>query len=105
MAWDRGSSNKRGYGYGWRVKRKAVLEAHAGLCAACLLVGLVTVATEVDHIVPKAKGGGDEESNLQPLCSDCHRKKSLADKGYKAKAPIGVDGFPSRPGEGQKVKR
>lgn len=29
----------------------------------------------VDHIVPKSKGGGDELSNLQPMCSRCNTKK------------------------------
>ena len=31
---------------------------------------------EVDHIKPKAKGGGDELSNLQPLYWDNNRAKS-----------------------------
>ena len=100
MAWDRGSSHKRGYGYAWRVKRKAVMEAYGGLCVACRLVGVITAATEVDHIIPKAKGGSDDESNLQPLCSECHRKKSLADKGYRTKPAIGIDGVPSALGGG-----
>ena len=30
---------------------------------------------EVDHIVPKAKGGQDDDSNLQLLCSHCNRVK------------------------------
>lgn len=30
---------------------------------------------EVDHIVPVAKGGTNDESNLQPLCHQCHVRK------------------------------
>lgn len=30
---------------------------------------------EIDHIVPKAKGGGDELSNLQPLYWENNRRK------------------------------
>jgi hypothetical protein len=31
---------------------------------------------EVDHIMPVAKGGGSERSNLQALCADCNLGKS-----------------------------
>ncbi len=37
-------------------------------------------ATDVDHIVPKAKGGSDDRSNLQPLCEACHKAKTVADR-------------------------
>ncbi|MDE2700394.1 MAG: DNA methyltransferase [Gemmatimonadota bacterium] len=47
---------------------------------------------EVDHIIPKAKGGTDHISNLQLLCSPCNKLKStrsheellvlLTDKGW-----------------------
>lgn len=29
----------------------------------------------IDHIIPKAKGGGNGLSNLVPMCSECNRKK------------------------------
>jgi 5-methylcytosine-specific restriction enzyme A len=38
--------------------------------------GLVEEATEVDHIIPKAQGGLDEESNLQSLCKPHHSAKT-----------------------------
>jgi HNH endonuclease len=32
-----------------------------------------------DHIVPRAEGGSDEPSNLQWLCCNCHRLKTIDD--------------------------
>lgn len=46
------------------------------LCQVCLALGLLTPATEVDHIIPKAKGGADDERNLQAICTDCHASKT-----------------------------
>lgn len=30
---------------------------------------------QADHIIPVARGGKDEDSNLRTLCSACNRKK------------------------------
>ena len=30
---------------------------------------------EVDHIIPRSKGGTDHKHNLQLLCGNCNRKK------------------------------
>jgi 5-methylcytosine-specific restriction endonuclease McrA len=34
-------------------------------------------AKHVDHIVPKALGGTDDEGNLQAICVECHQQKTL----------------------------
>ena len=43
------------------------------------------VATDVDHVVPKAAGGGDDGGNLHALCHRCHarrtRQRQLTEKG------------------------
>ena len=42
----------------------------------CRMCGRVTAHGEVDHIVPLAVGGGNNEENLQWCCVSCHRLKS-----------------------------
>lgn len=55
------------------------------LCVVCAAMTppRVTLGTDVDHIRPLAKGGADDESNLQTLCSECHQAKSILDRGHK----------------------
>lgn len=75
----RGSRHQRGYGTDWDKRRKLVLVRDNGLCRPCLKEGRVTPATQVDHIVCKAEGGGDDEENLQAICKDCHELKTIAE--------------------------
>lgn len=44
---------------------------------ACPECGVVTVMT-VDHVVPLAKGGTNEASNLRYMCLPCNVKKGAA---------------------------
>ncbi len=37
-------------------------------------------ATEVDHVVPLARNGRDDESNFQSLCATCHGIKSARER-------------------------
>lgn len=75
----RGSSNDRGYNYRWQQVRKDWLRKHP-LCVTCQAKGLVTVATELDHIIPHR---GDQNvfwdrNNWQGLCKPCHGAKTAA---------------------------
>ena len=75
---DRPSAASRGYGGRWRKLRLIVL-AEEPVCRMC---GRVE-AVHVDHIVARAKGGGDERTNLQGLCQRCHSKKTArVDGGF-----------------------
>lgn len=86
MAWSRESRHKRGYDWRWVKLRAAILQRDQHLCQPCLKAGRPTPATQVDHIKPKAKGGADDQSNLQAICTDCHRAKTDADEGRKPAA-------------------
>jgi 5-methylcytosine-specific restriction endonuclease McrA len=93
------SRHQRGYGWGWEKLRTHILARDKHLCQPCRSgsPSRVTPATEVDHIVPKAKGGTDSECNLQAICEPCHRAKSIADQGKKPrcrKLTFGPDGWP-----------
>lgn len=54
--------------------RWTVLERDGYKCRACG----ATNCLEIDHIVPRSKGGPTIESNLQVLCADCNRGKGTS---------------------------
>lgn len=56
----------------WRRVRQAVLERDGHLCVYCR----ERQATEVDHVVPKSRGGTDDPSNLVACCGPCNKAKS-----------------------------
>lgn len=90
----RSSSKDRGYGREYRRLRKILL-AREPLCRPCSLKGRTTVAVQVDHITPIAKGGATHDiENLQPICADCHRDKCALDKGHRVKPRITESGWP-----------
>ena len=66
-----------------------------GLCQPCLRLGRTTSAVSVDHILNKARGGTDDASNLEAICSPCHLEKTLEEaRGSSLATAIGVDGWP-----------
>lgn len=79
----RESATKRGYGPAWQKARKGYLLRHP-LCVHCLEHGLVTAATDVDHIVPHRGDPTlfwDFDGNVQALCKACHSRKTAAEDG------------------------
>ena len=100
---DRGSRHERGYGARWDRIRQEALKRDKHLCQPCQTKGRVTPAKEVDHIVPKSKGGTDDLDNLQSICVPCHRDKTDAEaaeaqgRTHRTKMEFDAAGFPIWP--------
>ena len=76
----RGNRHVRGDGSAWDAIRGRILRRDNGLCQPCLRAGRVTVATAVDHVIAKARGGSDCDENLQAICRDCHATKTARER-------------------------
>ena len=50
----------------------------------CKLSSLSGHAYDIDHRVPIQFGGNNDESNLQALCTECHRNKTDFERNLKA---------------------
>jgi len=60
----------------WKSLRKLQL-AKEPWCAECLLDGVHTIATEVDHVVPhRGEPVKFFTGKLQSLCKTCHSRKT-----------------------------
>ena len=71
----------------WREKLRPRQLARQPLCVHCKLLGIVRVATEVDHI-QRAYGDTDlltDPENMQSLCFDHHLAKSNWERAGKTK--------------------
>lgn len=77
----RGSSTQRGYDYRWQQTSKGFLSRHP-LCVGCEAKGIVSAATEVDHIIPIQVDPMRkyDRQNWQPLCKSCHATKTAKDR-------------------------
>jgi 5-methylcytosine-specific restriction protein A len=84
------SANERGYGWAWKKKRDRIMKRDNGLCqcAECKAEGRIRIATEVDHIISKAKARAmgwteaqiDDDSNLGAINIDCHKAKTARER-------------------------
>ena len=73
--------------------RKARL-AREPLCRMCKAKGVTQASSVPDHIIPLAKGGTEDASNIRCLCSECHRDATANQFGFRRKPRISVDGWP-----------
>ena len=86
-----GSADKRWSGRKLVEWRKSILMREP-LCRHCQEAGRVTLAQEIDHIIPLEDGGTYDSENAQPLCRACHVVKTAKDRGYKARSTFDVSG-------------
>lgn len=71
----------RGYcSRSWKSLRQAALIRDAWQCQDCGRVCSDKREAQVDHVIPKAKGGADELGNLRTLCIRCHARKTNAEQ-------------------------
>lgn len=70
-----GSTRRSRLPKGWDKKRRYVL-ARDPLCQDGRVCKGLALSTEVDHVKPN---DDHDYSNLQGICSDCHRAKSSAE--------------------------
>lgn len=67
----------------WARTRERVALAHGMRCVEC---GCVWVPSrdQIDHEVPLEQGGSNEDSNLRPLCDECHKAKTAREASIRA---------------------
>ena len=84
----RGSRHERGYGWAWEQAVKRIRARDCDVCQACVRRddGHIGTYAAVDHRVPKAQGGTDDDANLEVICKPCHDEKTAGEarrgKGY-----------------------
>jgi len=78
----RGTQTARGYDFAWLQLRDWYRERHP-LCERCESRGRLTPMRDVDHVIP-FHGRDDlrrlDPDNLQSLCGQCHREKTIEDR-------------------------
>ncbi|NEO30368.1 MAG: HNH endonuclease [Symploca sp. SIO3C6] len=63
-----------------------LLKAQKGKCTHCKMYFRENDVLEVDHIIPKSKGGRNEYKNLQLLHRHCHDTKTANDSSLGTKS-------------------
>jgi len=53
-------------------------------CVHCEAKGILSVATQLDHVVPLHQGGADTDDNRQGLCDACHKAKTARELKHAA---------------------
>lgn len=77
-----GVKYQQGTLYGYEI-REYLLEKFNRKCAYC---GAKNIPLEIEHIVPKSRGGSNQVSNLTLACHSCNQKKgsmTAEEFGYK----------------------
>jgi len=68
----------RGSGWDERVRNRRVLRRDGHTCQRC-----GAPAEQVDHVIPRHRGGPDTDANKQALCGPCHADKTAAERSTR----------------------
>lgn len=68
------------------MRRLRIFESANGVCSLCGLKIKAGDRWDVEHRIPLALGGADDETNLSPAHKACHVIKSVTDFARIAKA-------------------
>lgn len=61
-------------------QRRRILERDGYHCVMCLREPTDHRFLHVDHILPRSKGGPNDDENLQTLCRSCNLHKSASEE-------------------------
>lgn len=79
----RGSAASRGYGRLWQAVRLRILARDPVCVNPFNLENHLVVSTDVDHRIPRSRGGDESDENLRGVCHSCHsRKTATEDSGF-----------------------
>lgn len=90
MTW--GPGKKRTGTAAWKTTRLRILKRDRWACQwrdSRFLPICGARATDVDHIVAEANGGTDDDTNLQSLCPDHHKRKTALERRLRQMRPCG----------------
>ena len=65
----------------YRTHKHVLFGRQEGKCNGCQTEFPFRIF-EIDHVIPRSRGGTDHEENLQLLCSHCNRVKGDRDQAY-----------------------
>ena len=65
--------------------KRSLMRRQDNTCAYCGY-RRITASMDIDHIIPAVRGGSNDESNLQVICSPCNQRKGLqTDEEFRAR--------------------
>lgn len=64
-------------GSAWMKIRERIMNRDEGICQTCRREARLSIASQVDHIIPLNQGGKDVDNNLEAICDECHKRKTL----------------------------
>jgi 5-methylcytosine-specific restriction enzyme A len=73
--------------YSVAVKQPHTSQPITLTCAVCGIIDQDPSFFDIDHIIPVSQGGSSFKENLQMICPNCHRRKSLREIREKYQNP------------------